>query len=46
VKVLFLAHSFPRYITDPVGSFVLRLAAALRAAGRASGGARQAGAKA
>jgi len=33
VKVLFLAHSFPRYITDPVGSFVLRLAAALRAAG-------------
>jgi len=33
MKVLFLAHSFPRYLTDPVGSFVLRLAAALRAAG-------------
>ena len=30
MNVLFLAHSFPRYATDPVGSFVLRLAVALR----------------
>jgi len=30
VKVLFLAHSFPRFAEDPVGSFVLRLALALR----------------
>jgi glycosyltransferase involved in cell wall biosynthesis len=30
VKVLFLAHSFPRFAGDPVGSFVLRLAVALR----------------
>ncbi len=30
VRVLFLAHSFPRFPTDPVGSFVLRLAVALR----------------
>ncbi|MGI9078853.1 MAG: glycosyltransferase family 4 protein [Gemmatimonadaceae bacterium] len=30
MKVLFLAHSFPRFATDPVGSFVLRLAVALR----------------
>jgi glycosyltransferase involved in cell wall biosynthesis len=29
MKVLFFAHSFPRYPTDPVGSFVLRLAVAL-----------------
>jgi glycosyltransferase involved in cell wall biosynthesis len=33
VKVLFLAHSFPRTPEDPVGSFVLRLAAALGAQG-------------
>ena len=30
MKVLFLTHSFPRFATDPVGSFVLRLAVALR----------------
>jgi len=29
MKVLFLTHSFPRFATDPVGSFVLRLAVAL-----------------
>ena len=33
MKVLFLAHSYPRYPTDPVGSFVLRLAVALRGQG-------------
>jgi glycosyltransferase involved in cell wall biosynthesis len=33
VNVLFLAHSFPRYPADPVGSFVLRLALALREVG-------------
>ncbi len=33
MKVLVLAHSFPRSETDPVGSFVLRLAVALRAEG-------------
>ncbi|HYK82121.1 MAG TPA: glycosyltransferase [Gemmatimonadales bacterium] len=33
MNVLFLAHSFPRDPSDPVGSFVLRLAVALRAAG-------------
>ena len=33
MKVLFLAHSYPRFATDPVGSFVLRLAVALRDAG-------------
>lgn len=33
MNVLFLAHSFPRDAADPVGSFVLRLAVALRAAG-------------
>jgi glycosyltransferase involved in cell wall biosynthesis len=33
MKVLFLAHSYPRFATDPVGSFVLRLAVALREAG-------------
>ena len=30
MNVLFLAHSYPRFETDPVGSFVLRLAVALR----------------
>ena len=30
MRVLFFAHSFPRFPTDPVGSFVLRLAVALR----------------
>ncbi len=30
MNVLFLAHSFPRFANDPVGSFVLRLAVALR----------------
>ncbi len=33
MRVLFLAHSFPRTVTDPVGSFILRLAVALRDAG-------------
>ena len=33
MRVLFLAHSFPRSPEDPVGSFVLRLAAALRPLG-------------
>ncbi len=33
MRVLFLAHSYPRFATDPVGSFVLRLAVALRDAG-------------
>jgi len=33
MKVLFLAHSFPRSPEDPVGSFVLHLAAALRPLG-------------
>lgn len=33
MKVLFLAHSYPRFATDPVGSFVLRLAVALRGTG-------------
>jgi len=33
MKVLFLAHSFPRTLDDPVGSFVLRLAVALRGQG-------------
>jgi glycosyltransferase involved in cell wall biosynthesis len=33
LKVLFLTHSYPRYATDPVGSFVLRLAVALRPLG-------------
>ena len=33
MNVLFLAHSFPRSTSDPVGSFVLRLAVALRTAG-------------
>ena len=30
MRVLFLAHSYPRFATDPIGSFVLRLAVALR----------------
>ena len=30
MNVLFLTHSYPRFATDPVGSFVLRLAVALR----------------
>ncbi len=33
MNVLVLAHSYPRFATDPVGSFVLRLAVALRPAG-------------
>jgi glycosyltransferase involved in cell wall biosynthesis len=33
MRVLFLAHSYPRFATDPVGSFVLRLAVALRDSG-------------
>ena len=32
-RVLFLAHAFPRYESDPVGGFILRLAVVLRAAG-------------
>jgi glycosyltransferase involved in cell wall biosynthesis len=33
LNVLFLSHSFPRTATDPAGSFVLRLAVALRSEG-------------
>jgi len=33
MKVLCVAHSYPRYPADPVGSFVLRLAVALREQG-------------
>ena len=33
MRALFLAHSYPRFATDPVGSFVLRLAVSLRDAG-------------
>ncbi|MFI5206749.1 MAG: glycosyltransferase [Gemmatimonadales bacterium] len=33
MKVLFLAHSYPRFEGDPVGSFILRLAVALRPMG-------------
>ncbi|HUF26265.1 MAG TPA: glycosyltransferase [Gemmatimonadaceae bacterium] len=33
MNVLFLAHSYPQFATDPVGSFVLRLAVALREEG-------------
>lgn len=33
MKILFLAHSFPRTATDPVGSFIFRLAVALRERG-------------
>jgi len=32
-RVLFLAHAFPRYADDPVGSFILRLAVVVRTAG-------------
>lgn len=32
-RVLFLAHAFPRYEDDPVGSFILRLAVVVRAVG-------------
>ncbi len=32
-RVLFLAHAFPRYENDPVGSFILRLAVVVRSAG-------------
>jgi len=32
-RVLFLAHAFPRYDNDPVGSFILRLAVVVRDAG-------------
>ncbi len=33
MRALFLTHNYPRYEGDPVGSFVLRLAVALRAEG-------------
>ena len=33
MRVLLLSHSYPRFPTDPVGSFVLRLAVALRGQG-------------
>ena len=33
MKVLFLTHSFPRFIGDAPGSFLLRLAVALRDVG-------------
>ena len=33
LNVLFVAHSYPRFPRDPVGSFVLRLAVALRDCG-------------
>ena len=33
MKVLFLTHSFPRFIGDAPGSFLLRLAVALREIG-------------
>ena len=33
MRVLFLAHAYPRHATDPVGSFVANLAVALRAQG-------------
>jgi glycosyltransferase involved in cell wall biosynthesis len=32
-RVLFLAHAFPRYENDPVGSFILRLAVVVRSVG-------------
>lgn len=32
-RVLFVTHNFPRFVGDPAGSFVLRLAEALRDAG-------------
>jgi glycosyltransferase involved in cell wall biosynthesis len=33
MRVLFLAHNFPRFSGDPVGSFILRLAVALKTHG-------------
>ncbi|HEU4721288.1 MAG TPA: hypothetical protein VFS59_07995, partial [Gemmatimonadaceae bacterium] len=33
MRVLFLAHAYPRYDADPVGSFVANLAVALRGRG-------------
>ncbi|MEO8032264.1 MAG: glycosyltransferase [Gemmatimonadota bacterium] len=33
MRVLCVAHSYPRFASDPVGSFVLRLAVALKAQG-------------
>ena len=33
MRALFLTHAFPRFEADPVGSFVVRLATALRAKG-------------
>jgi glycosyltransferase involved in cell wall biosynthesis len=33
LRVLFLAHAYPRYLGDPVGSFVHNLAVALRSEG-------------
>lgn len=36
MRVLLLAHSYPRFAMDPVGSFVLRLATALREEGIAA----------
>ena len=33
MKALFLAHAYPRTVGDPVGSFILRLAVALREQG-------------
>lgn len=33
MRALFITHNYPRYEGDPVGSFVLRLAVALRAEG-------------
>jgi glycosyltransferase involved in cell wall biosynthesis len=33
MRVLFLAHNFPRYSGDPVGSFILRLAVSLKTHG-------------
>jgi glycosyltransferase involved in cell wall biosynthesis len=33
MRALFIAHAYPRYEHDPVGSFVLRLATALRSHG-------------
>jgi len=33
VKVLFLTHAFPRFLGDPAGSFILRLAVALTGEG-------------
>jgi glycosyltransferase involved in cell wall biosynthesis len=33
MRVLFLAHAYPRFAGDPVGSFILRLAVSLRAEG-------------